>query len=233
MKCLLILCALLVPALAHSQQTTWRFDSLTSIGGLPATVVGSPKVVSTDIGKAVHFTGVADAAGVATTGDALFVDNLPLAGARTYTLEVVFRPSSGGSVAQRFFHLQENASQSRRMFELRIHDKQWCLDTVAFNYPAGEPVRSGVMLNCDAQHLFPVDRWYAIAAVYDGKMLRGYVNGVLQGEVAVSLLPLGPGRTSVGTRIDKRNFFTGDVFEARFTAKALAPAEFLKVPSKP
>jgi hypothetical protein len=28
------------------------------------------------------------------------------------------------------------------------------------------------MLNCDAGHLFPLDRWYAIAAVYDGKVLR-------------------------------------------------------------
>jgi hypothetical protein len=83
------------------------------------------------------------------------------------------------------------------------------------------------------QHLFPVDRWYAVAAVYDGKVLRAYVDGVPQGEVAVSLLPLGPGSASIGTRIDKRNFFTGDVYEARFTGKAPPPAEFLKVPTKP
>ncbi len=116
------------------------------------------------------------------------------------------------------------------MFELRIHEGKWCLDTVAFNYPPGEKARSGVMLNCDSAHLFPLDRWYAIAAVYDGKILRAYVNGAFQGEIAVDLLPLGPGRTAIGTRIDQRNFFTGDIFSARFTNSALPLAELLRVP---
>ena len=43
--------------------------------------------------------------------------------------------------------------------------------------------------------------------------------------------PLPPGTTSVGTRIDKRDFFTGDVYEARFTPRVLATADFLKAPS--
>jgi hypothetical protein len=55
----------------------------------------------------------------------------------------------------------------------------------------------------------------------------------LQGEIAVDLLPLGPGRTSIGTRIDRRNFFTGDIFLARFTNSALPVAELLKVPAQP
>jgi len=222
----LLLFLLTLPA--HAQQTTWRFDSLTSIANNPTTLVGAPTVVQTELGNAVHFsspTGV--------TGDAIFLDTNPLAGASAYTFEVIFRPSSAGLPEQRFFHMQESASQSRRMFELRIHEGKWCLDTVAFSYPTGEKARSGVMLNCDAGHLFPLDRWYAIAAVYDGKVLRAYVNGALQGEIAVDLLPLGPGRTSIGTRIDRRNFFTGDIFLARFTNSALPVAELLKVPAQP
>ena len=202
----------------------WRFDNVRKIGGVATTAVGSPMVVPTNIGNAVHFEGHG------ATGDALFVDTVPLVGALNYTFEVVFRPAANGSAEQRFFHMQESTSQSRRMFEIRIHGDKWCLDTVAFNFPAGEKARSGVMLNCDEQHLFPVDKWYAVAAVYNGKTLRAYVDGVLQGEIDVALLPLGQGSTSVGTRIDKRDFFTGDVYSARFTPKALPLGELLKVP---
>ncbi len=146
---------------------------------------------------------------------------------------MIFRPSAGGQTEQRIFHLQEDGTQSRRMFEIRIHEDKWCIDTVAVNEVAGQPARSGIMLNCDAQHLFPVDRWYAIATTYDGKMLRTYVNGILQGEMAVALLPLGKGGTSIGTRYTKRDYFTGDMFEARFSTKALSPDQFLKVPTRP
>jgi hypothetical protein len=206
------------------QSATWRFDNLTKIGGVQPTVIGAPKVIATDIGKAVHFEGNNSA------GDALFLDTLPLTGTLDYTLELIFRPSSKGQTEQRIFHLQEEGTQSRRMFEIRIHDDKWCVDTVAVNEVPGQPARSGIMLNCDPQHLFPLDRWYAIATTYDGKMLRTYVNGALQGEVAVALLPLGKGGTSIGTRYTKRDYFTGDMFSARFTRRALAPAELLKVP---
>ena len=224
MKKLLLAAVLLSPLSAQSQQTTWRFDNLTSIDGHAVTLVGSPKVVDTDLGKAIHFAGDHDA------GDALVMDTLPLAGTLNYTFEVIFRPMAGGRQAQRFFHVQENGSESRRMFEIRIVDDKWCLDTVAFTSPPGEKVRSAVMLNCDAQHVFPLDRWYAVAAVYDGKMLRGYVNGILQGEMAANLLPLGKGGTSVGTRYTKRDYFSGDIYSARFSARALGVGEFLRVP---
>jgi len=81
--------------------------------------------------------------------------------------------------------------------------------------------------------MHPLDQWYAVAATWDGTTLRGYVNGQLQGEAAGTLTPLGSGTTSVGTRIDKRDFFTGDVFSARFSPKVIAPSGFLTVPTKP
>jgi len=208
---------------------SWRFDNLTSISGNPVTLVGAPRLITTDLGKAIHFEGNGD------TGDAIFLPTAPLTGASTYTFELIFRPSSTGRTEQRIFHLQETASQSRRMFEIRIHDtpegKRWCLDTVAVTFPPGERQHSGVMLNCDAQHLFPLDRWYAVAAIYDGTTLRAYIDGVLQSEIAVPLLPLGPGGTSVGTRFNHRDFFTGDMFSARFTPTALPVANLLKVPA--
>jgi hypothetical protein len=225
-----------VPALTQ-QAVTWRFDNLASIGGAQTTILGSPRVVETPIGKAVHFEGRGDTnrndpESGNPTGDALFLNAAPLSGDTTYTFEVVFRPSSSGAPAQRFFHLQDNNSQSRRMFEIRIVNNQWCLDTVGIDVGHG-PEQHGVTMVCDTAHLHPLDRWYAIAATYDGKTLRGYVNGELQGEIAVALAPLPPGTTSVGTRIDKRHFFTGDIYSARFQPRVLSPPEFLKAPLQP
>ena len=112
--CVLMLSAATVAASAQ-QSEVWRFDSVSKIGGAQTTVLGSPKVVDTDIGKALHFEGNN------TAGDALFLDTLPLTGALEYTLELVFRPSSKGQAEQRILHLQEDGTQSRRMFEIRIH----------------------------------------------------------------------------------------------------------------
>src|SRR5262249_2283930 len=47
------------------KQTTWNFDSLTKIGGLPVKVEGHPKLIDSPVGKAVEFDGV---------GDSLFID---------------------------------------------------------------------------------------------------------------------------------------------------------------
>jgi hypothetical protein len=70
----------------------------------------------------------------------------------------------------------------------------------------------------------------SVTATYDGKTLRGYVDGKLQGEIDVTLAPLPPGTTSVGTRLDRRHFFTGEVYSARFSPRVLLSADFLKVP---
>ncbi|RXH57756.1 LamG-like jellyroll fold domain-containing protein [Granulicella sibirica] len=222
-----------IPALAQ-QATTWRFDNLTRIGDTPVTTIGTPHVIDTPIGKAIHFEGHGNTNPTNPesgnpAGDALLLDTAPLSGAPTYTFDVLFRPSSHGAPAQRFFHLQDRNSQTRRMFEIRIVNHQWCLDTVGINFDHGVE-QHGVTIACDPPHLHPLDRWYAVTATYDGKTLRGYVDGALQGEIPITLSPLPPGTTSVGTRIDKRDFFTGDVYAARFTNTVLPPANFLKSP---
>jgi hypothetical protein len=228
------LVTLALPAFAQ-QTTTWRFDNLAKIGNAQVTTVGTPQVVDTPIGKAVHFEGhgntnSSNPESGNPAGDALILNSAPLSGDATYTFEAIFRPSSKGAPAQRFFHQQDNNSQSRRMFEIRIVDTKWCLDTVGIDIDHGVE-QHGVTLACDSAHLHSLDSWHAVAATYDGKTLRGYVDGELQGEVAVTLKPLPPGTTSVGTRIDKRDFFTGDVYGARFTNSVLPQKEFLRVPA--
>jgi lipoprotein NlpI len=81
----------------------WTFDRLDRIGGYASTILGQPRLIDTTAGKAVEFDGV---------DDAIFLDIHPLAGAETFTWEVLFRPYRGGSPEQRFFHLQERDPQT-------------------------------------------------------------------------------------------------------------------------
>jgi hypothetical protein len=68
-----------------------------------------------------------------------------------------------------------------------------------------------------------------VAAVYDGTEFRSYVDGTLDGAAQIQLAPQGQGRSSVGVRINKVYYFKGAVRLARFTRRALAPSEFLKL----
>jgi hypothetical protein len=191
---------------------TWRIDNLKKIGNHPATVLGHPKVIAAPGGRALEFNGV---------DDAVFLNVHPLAGAKTWTWEVIFRPESGGAPEQRFFHLQENGTDNRMLFEIRVIGNQWCIDSFA---------KSG-----DAQHallnrtkLHPLDAWYHAAAVYDGRQFRNYVNGILEGATEIHLEPQKAGQTSIGVRINKVNYFKGAILAARMTPRALKPEEFLK-----
>jgi hypothetical protein len=64
--------------------------------------------------------------------------------------------------------------------------------------------------------------------VYDGKTFRNYVDGELEGSADLHLAPQGEGRTSIGVRINLRDYFKGAIRKARFTRRALAPSQFLK-----
>lgn len=190
----------------------WSFDRLDRLGTHVTKVQGNPHVIDTPEGKAIEFDGV---------DDALFVDVHPLAGANAFTWEVIFRPARGGSKEQRFFHLQENGSDNRLLFETRLTGDSWYLDSFALSGKS-----SKALIRPDRLH--PLDQWYRVAMVYDGKTFRNYVNGELEGSADLTLAPQGTGRSSVGVRINLRDYFKGAVKKARFTRRALQPSEFLK-----
>lgn len=240
--CGLAVCAAL-PAWGADElkQTIWKFDNLDSIGGFKTEVEGHPKVIATeDGGKAIEFNGV---------DDAMWVENHPLAGAKTFTIEAIFRPD-GGDQSQRWFHIASIDPKTgqaalptgtadpnpRFTFELRVsnHD-QWYLDSFTHGCAAVPDVcdaRAGyntALMEPNAKH--PIGHWYAVAQTYDGKMYRSYVNGVLQKEAAVDFKPQGPGRTAIGTRMNRLNYFRGAVMMTRFTPSALPPDQLLKVPA--
>jgi hypothetical protein len=196
-----------VVAVAWGADEVWRFDSLESIGGHAVTVEGSPRVMD----GAVVFDGVRDA---------LFFDVHPLAGAEQWTWEVVFRPDPGGAAEQRFFHLQSEGAATRMLFEIRVAGNEWWLDSYAHSGDTGKAL-------IDPAKRHALGKWYAVAATYDGRTFRNYVDGVMEGEAEVALAPQTRGRTSVGTRINRVNYFKGAVKEARFTRRVLRRTELL------
>jgi hypothetical protein len=157
--------------------------------------------------------------------DALFVDNHPLAGAAAFTWEAIFRPD-GGPAQQRWFHLSERDpatgadTDNRMLFEIRVIGAEWYLDS--YNQSGAA---SKALMNREARH--PLGAWYHVASVYDGREFRNYVDGVREGAAELHLAPHGPGHSSVGVRINKEFYFKGAVRLARFTRRALTPAEFL------
>ena len=212
MRKITITVAFCFAAYAAAGDQVWRFDRLDRIGNHKTNVLGHPVVIQAGGRKAIQFNGV---------DDAVFVPVHPLAGAGAFTWEVIFRPDIGGAPEQRFFHLQEDGSDDRMLFELRVIGNEWCLDSFAKSGDASKAL-------LDRTKLHPLGEWYAAEAVYDGREFRNYVDGVLQGAAELRFTPQKAGQTSIGVRFTKVNYFKGAVAEARFTRHALAPAEFLK-----
>ena len=127
-------------------------------------------------------------------------------------------------ICRRLIRRRARIRDNRMLFEIRIVKGEWCLDSFAYSRMGSHRT----LLNCDDLH--PLGKWYRVTAVYDGKMLRNYVGDEMQGEGELHLMPQGQGHSSIGTRIDRRDYFKGAIFEARFTPRALKPEEFLKMP---
>jgi hypothetical protein len=220
--------------LAISASDSWaqdgkvfKFDNLSRIGGMTPKVEGAPQLVDSPVGKAVQFNGK-------DTG--LFFPGRPLVGAKTFTIEAIFRPE-GGAFEQRWMHIAETDPKTgldanpsgtgdpnpRFMFEVRVKDGQWYLDAFV-NSAAGSKAL------IDPKKTHPINQWYAVEQTYDGKTYRSYVNGVLENEADVAFTPHGAGHMMVGVRMNRVNYFQGSVAEARYTDRALSPSEFLKVP---
>lgn len=212
---------------AQKGQEVFKFDNLKRIGGMTPKVERNPQLVDSPVGKAVQFNG---------KDTALFFPSRPLVGAKTFTIEAIFRPE-GGEFMQRWMHIAETDPKTgldanpsgtsdpnpRFMFEVRVKDGQWYLDAFVNS-------KSGSKALAFPDKLYPINQWYAVEQTYDGKTYRSYVNGVLQGEGDVAFTPHGPGHMMIGTRMNHVNYFKGSVAEARFTDRALKPSEFLKVP---
>ncbi len=220
MKSLAVLILLLSVATGFGQKTktpaksvTWKIDNLKQIGGQAIEVLGDPKIVNTEKGKAVVFDGV---------DDGIFIKNDPIAGADAFTIEAVFRPDAGGGREQRWLHIEDTDNmETRALLEIRLNGKEWFLDTFIKSGDNRSPLYAE-----NFKH--PVGLWYHVALVFDGKEMRHYVNGKLELSGAITAKPFGKGVTSIGVRQNKVYWFKGAVLKARFTGRALSPEQFMK-----
>jgi hypothetical protein len=195
----------------------WIFDRMDRVGHRPVSVAGAPRVVPSPWGPAIGFDGV---------GDALFVDRHPLAGARTFTFEALFRPD-GGAFQQRWFHLESpgdpsampGSSDTRMLFEIRVIGDRWYLDA----FMTGSGYKQALVVPSTT---WPIGRWHHVAQSYDGRTYRSFVNGQMQTAVDMPFSPQGQGRCSVGVRLNRVDYFRGAVRAAHFSRAALTPAHF-------
>jgi hypothetical protein len=195
-----------------TNSTVWNVDRLKSIGGHATAVLGSPSVIETNAGKAVEFDGVKDG---------LIIDALPLAGAKQFTLEIVFRPDPDGAAEQRFLHLQQDGTESRILIETRVQGDKWYLDTYIHSPRGSLPL-------FDPNNTHPTGKWYNAALTYDGGTMRHYVNGLEETSGNLAFTPLGSGKTSIGVRMNRVFWYKGAIRKVRFTPRVLQPQEFLQ-----
>jgi hypothetical protein len=215
-----------------------------TIGGKPVgKKVGNPMVIDTPAGKAVQFNAGANGGG----GDAIWVYTNPIATYTKWTAEVIFHPDVGGAQAQRWFHMSEGldgGNGNRVLFEMRVQGNNWFL--VSFVQGGG----TGRLYAVAFQH--PLGAWYHVAIVIDGTTMKHYVNGVyepagpcpktegctpadvqtLKTPFALNYKAMGAGGgTAMGCRYTQSAFLKGAIREARFTPRALTPAEFIPPPA--
>jgi hypothetical protein len=195
--------------LSSPAAVVWRIDNTASVGGLTPEVLGAPKTDNGPGGKTLVFDGA---------HDALVLPSIPIEGWREFTIEVLFNPAADGDAEQRFFHIEDSAMR-RGLLELRLtKEGRWSLDTFLLDGPS-----SKALLDLARQHA--AGHWYWVALRYDGKHIASFVNGVPELEGDVTFGPMTTGRTSVGVRLNKVNWFKGAIGEVRFTPAALLPAQ--------
>lgn len=198
---------------APLEQLVWEIGSLERIGNHAVTVIGRPKVVETERGKAVEFNGASDG---------LFIDANPLQGLSAFTIEVLFQPGADGPEEQRFVHFEETGSGNRALLELRmLSEGTWTLDTFLRYGQAS-------LTLIDRARTHPVGGWHVAALTFDGKVMTHYVDGVLEASGEVVFKPLGAGRTSVGVRQNRVSWFKGRIRMIRITSRVRPVSKFLQ-----
>jgi hypothetical protein len=193
----------------NTDSIVWDIDNTKKINNHEITAFGAPIIVDTPYGKGLQFDGV---------NDGLLLDINPLAGAKKFTIELIFRPDSGGNKEQRFLHIGE-INGDRIMIETRLtEDDQWFLDTYIKSDESERTLYAKTFLH-------PVDQWYSVALIYEGKIMRHLVNNEEELVGPVDFVPMRTGRTSIGCRMNQLYWFKGVIKRIKFTPRVLSPDE--------
>jgi len=112
------------------------------------------------------------------------------------------------------------------MIELRITaDNQWYLD--GYINTDNDDL---TLINASLIH--PTGEWMHAAVTYKDNLFKTYVNGVeeLNGTVTYSSnIVAATAMTSLGARMNQKNWYHGLIKTFKVTRKALSPAEFLTI----
>jgi hypothetical protein len=186
---------------------TWHLKDREHIGKFSPAVLGNPVVKVEGKDSAIYFNGI---------NDGLVIPAIPIEGWSAFTIEVLFKPDSDGPTAPRFIHA-EDTSLNRVTLELRLtKDNQWYFDGFLKNGKTNK----GVTL-IDSTKLHPANRWNWAALIYDGKKMYSYINGQKELEGDIDFPPMMKGNISLGVRLNKVNWFKGQIREIRFHPEAL------------
>ncbi|MBN1184948.1 MAG: T9SS type A sorting domain-containing protein [Bacteroidales bacterium] len=197
---------------ADIHYTYWKFNSLTTIGGIAVTPEGNPTLIPINNDTAYLFDG---------TGDRVVINDNPLIGLDEFTFEVVFRVDRGGVDEQKFIHMQASPD-IRILFELQfLNDSMWYMDSFIKS-------ANGESMNfIDSTQLFAADRWYHAALVYKNNEFKRYINYTTTNTGTLTWVAPTDGSISVGARMNSLNYMTGAVREIRFADAALDSTQFL------
>ena len=208
----------MVSASRQTRSIIWKLDNTRSIGNHQPLILGDPRIVRNGSLKAIQFNGV---------DDGLIMPVNPLEKCRSFTVELLFKPDADGPAAPRFVHTQDTAG-NRCTLELRVvPGGRWYADTFLRN---GKTEKGLTLIDSTLQH--PCNQWYWLALVYDGRTMSDYVNGRKELEGEIRLEPMLAGQLSLGVRLNRVNWFKGELAEIRFHATALKSGALQRVGSK-
>lgn len=185
----------------------WELKNIHCIGGFKTEILGNPSIQTEGKDTSIYFNGI---------NDGLIVPEIPIKGWPKFTIEVLFKPDGDGPTAPRFIHFEDTAFR-RGTFEIRlINKKRWYLDTFLKN---GKTDRGLTLI--DSTKLHPVDQWFWVALKYDGKKMTSFVNGKKELESEFNFSAMTEGKISLGVRLNKVDWFKGQIKEIRFHPEAL------------
>jgi len=191
----------------RGQTIIWKLENPNAVGNYQPTILGNPSIVKDAYGTSLSFNGV---------NDGLIIPKIPIEGWKQFTIEVLFKPASDGPVAPRFIHF-EDKDLNRGTFEARLTPSgEWYMDTFLKN---GKTNKGLTLIDSTKLHI--TDRWYWAAMVYDGKKMTSYINGKKELEGDIDFPSVTGGDIAIGVRLNKVNWFKGQIKEIRFHSKAL------------
>ena len=219
--CLVLIIISFITSAQEVTSYTWELNSLEEIDGHDVIVNGNPVVVDTEYGQAIEFDGV---------DDRILVLANPLGTEKEFTVEVIFKPNAGSNKTSepRFIHIQDtlDPQQKRVMIELRVNDDdEMYLDGFI-------KTDSDDLTLVDITKTHPTEEWMHAAITFKDDTFKTFINGVkeLEGILSYTDYILNEtGQTSIGSRMNRKNWYSGLIKTLKFTHQEVTPENFMSI----